>query len=138
MSRISYRFLAPGWSAKPLVSAHDRIVGTHTLGWTLKQARELGDPGEPPSGGKGELKEVIEDVVRDEVGDRTHRKGFRKLVRDRHKGQPRKVRWQRYLRRRNRRREARKRNTADQQSAVSEPPPPTRARPEQEGGPGAH
>ena len=29
MSRISYRFLVPGWSAKPLVSAHDRIMGTH-------------------------------------------------------------------------------------------------------------
>ena len=28
--RISYRFLVPGWSAKPLVSAHDRIMGTHT------------------------------------------------------------------------------------------------------------
>ena len=25
-----YRFLVPGWSAKPLVSAHDRIMGTHT------------------------------------------------------------------------------------------------------------
>ena len=24
-----YRFLVPGWSAKPLVSAHDRIMGTH-------------------------------------------------------------------------------------------------------------
>ena len=23
-----YRFLVPGWSAKPLVSAHDRIMGT--------------------------------------------------------------------------------------------------------------
>ena len=31
MCRISYRFLVPGWSAKPLVSAHDRIMGTHTL-----------------------------------------------------------------------------------------------------------
>ena len=30
MYRISYRFLVPGWSAKPLVSAHDRIMGTHT------------------------------------------------------------------------------------------------------------
>ena len=28
--RIMYRFLVPGWSAKPLVSAHDRIMGTHT------------------------------------------------------------------------------------------------------------
>ena len=28
MYRISYRFLFPGWSAKPLVSAHDRIMGT--------------------------------------------------------------------------------------------------------------
>ena len=26
-----YRFLVPGSSAKPLVSAHDRIMGTHTL-----------------------------------------------------------------------------------------------------------
>ena len=31
MYRISYRFLVPGWSAKPLVSAHDRIMGTHRL-----------------------------------------------------------------------------------------------------------
>ena len=30
--RILYRFLVPGWSAKPLVSAHDRIMGTHTGG----------------------------------------------------------------------------------------------------------
>ena len=30
MSRISYRFLVPGCSAKPLVSAHDRIMGTRT------------------------------------------------------------------------------------------------------------
>ena len=29
MYRISYRFLVPGWSAKPLVSAHDPIMGTH-------------------------------------------------------------------------------------------------------------
>ena len=27
MYRIMYRFLVPGWSAKPLVSAHDRIMG---------------------------------------------------------------------------------------------------------------
>ena len=31
MYRISYRILVPGWSEKPLVSAHDRIMGTHTL-----------------------------------------------------------------------------------------------------------
>ena len=31
MYRILYRFLVPGWSAKPLVSAHDRIMGTHRL-----------------------------------------------------------------------------------------------------------
>ena len=31
MYRISHRFLVPGWSAKPLVSAHDRIMGTHRL-----------------------------------------------------------------------------------------------------------
>ena len=30
MYRIACRFLVPGWSAKPLVSAHDRIMGTHT------------------------------------------------------------------------------------------------------------
>ena len=37
MYRISYRFLVPGWSEKPLVSAHDRIMGTHRVtetGWT--------------------------------------------------------------------------------------------------------
>ena len=27
--RVLYRFLVPGGSAKPLVSAHDRIMGTH-------------------------------------------------------------------------------------------------------------
>ena len=31
MYRISYRFLVPGWSAKPLVSAHYQIMGTHRL-----------------------------------------------------------------------------------------------------------
>ena len=37
MYRISYRFLGPGWSAKPLVSAHDRIMGTHSLTrWALR------------------------------------------------------------------------------------------------------
>ena len=30
MYRISYRFLVSGWSAKPPVSAHDRIMGTHS------------------------------------------------------------------------------------------------------------
>ena len=35
MYRISYRFLVPGWSAKPLVSAHDRIMGTHRLSYSL-------------------------------------------------------------------------------------------------------
>ena len=30
MHQISYRFLVPGWSEKPLVSAHDRIMGTHS------------------------------------------------------------------------------------------------------------
>ena len=30
-TRIMYRFLVPGWSAKPLVSAYDRIMGTHSL-----------------------------------------------------------------------------------------------------------
>ena len=34
MYRISYRFPVPGWSAKPLVSAHDRIVGTHRFAAT--------------------------------------------------------------------------------------------------------
>ena len=31
MYRIMYRLLVPGWSAKPLVSAHDRIMGTHRV-----------------------------------------------------------------------------------------------------------
>ena len=31
MYQISYRILVLGWSAKPLVSAHDRIMGTHRL-----------------------------------------------------------------------------------------------------------
>ena len=42
MSRISYRFLVPGWSAKPLVSAHDRIMGTHT-----QQSTALGQQDTP-------------------------------------------------------------------------------------------
>ena len=36
MSRISYRSLVPGWSAKPLVSARDRIMGTHRIGESLQ------------------------------------------------------------------------------------------------------
>ena len=32
MYRIMYRLLVPGWSAKTLVSAYDRIMGTHRLG----------------------------------------------------------------------------------------------------------
>ena len=49
MYRISYRFLVPGWSAKPLVSAHDRIMGTHTVAnafaerWIGTLRRELLD-----------------------------------------------------------------------------------------------
>ena len=31
MYRILYRLLVPGWSAKPLISAHERIMGTHTV-----------------------------------------------------------------------------------------------------------
>ena len=38
MYRISYRFLGPGWSAKPLVSAHDRIMGTHRSQFLQSQA----------------------------------------------------------------------------------------------------
>ena len=37
MYRISYRFLVPAWSAKPLVSAHDRIMGTHRVGVLPRQ-----------------------------------------------------------------------------------------------------
>ena len=50
MSRISYRFLVPGWIAKPLVSAHDRIMGTHTpgrpasLGTTAKGGHDTARP----------------------------------------------------------------------------------------------
>ena len=43
MSRISYRFLVPGWSAKPLVSAHDRIMGTHRRSLSLRAIPEA-DP----------------------------------------------------------------------------------------------
>ena len=51
MYRISYRFLVPGWSAKPLVSTHDRIMGTHRAGEEgqvvfdrlLRQAPVLGE-----------------------------------------------------------------------------------------------
>ena len=42
MYRISYRFLVPGWSAKPLVSAHDRIMGTHrTPSYCGKQSPKM-------------------------------------------------------------------------------------------------
>ena len=39
MHRISYRFLVPGWSAKPLVSAHDRIMGSHR--WLFESGNEV-------------------------------------------------------------------------------------------------
>ena len=42
MYQISYRFLVPERSAKPLVSAHDRIMGTHTSGpFKKRQPDEL-------------------------------------------------------------------------------------------------
>ena len=41
MYRIMYRFLVPGWSAKPLVSAHDRIMGTHTRSEHIRRARRF-------------------------------------------------------------------------------------------------
>ena len=44
MYRISYRFLVPGWSAKPLVSAHDRIMGTHTRGQPKQRAASTSAP----------------------------------------------------------------------------------------------
>ena len=49
MYRISYRFFVPGWSAKPLVSAHDRIMGTHRVpvepdSQPLALLCEVGDP----------------------------------------------------------------------------------------------
>ena len=77
------------------------------LGWTLRQAKQLSDPGEAPPG--EETREIIEDVARDQVGDRAYRKDARKLVKDRHKSQSRKVRWQRFMRRIIRRHQARKR-----------------------------
>ena len=48
MYRISYRFLVPGWSAKPLVSAHDRIMGTHrVLPEVRRRTRPMGDSDSP-------------------------------------------------------------------------------------------
>ena len=44
MYRISYRFLVPGWSAKPLVSAHDRIMGTHTPNSRVDKHRSIIGP----------------------------------------------------------------------------------------------
>ena len=35
MYRISYRFLVPGWSAKRLASAHDRIMGTDRVAFRV-------------------------------------------------------------------------------------------------------
>ena len=90
----------PDWITAISTAVLALSVLVAALGWTLRQARELGDPGEPPGGSKGELNETIEDVARDQVEDRVYRKDFRKLMRDRHKGQLRQVRWQRYLRRR--------------------------------------
>ena len=52
MYRISYRFLVPGWSAKPLVSAHDRIVGTHTApggpDWAMLPVEKLAEARDDP------------------------------------------------------------------------------------------
>ena len=54
MYRFSYRFLVPGWSTKPLVSAHDRIMGTHTsaaqLDWDLVTERVWGFNSPPTLG----------------------------------------------------------------------------------------
>lgn len=104
------------------------------LRWTRQQAKELGDPGEPPDEWRGELQQTIEDVLRDRAGTRSDRRQFRREMRDGQQGQPRRVRWQRYLRRRNRRgaarkREARKRNKPVRQAQVQVDPsaPPTQS-----------
>ena len=41
--RVSHHvpILDPGWSAKPLVSAYDRIVGTHTLDFQFDETADL-------------------------------------------------------------------------------------------------
>ena len=55
MYRISYRFLVPGWSAKPLVSAHDRIMGTYNQPPCPGQRRL--PPGRPPAASvRGQLR----------------------------------------------------------------------------------
>ena len=90
------------------------------LGWTLRQAKQLSDPGEAPPG--EETREIIEDVARDQVGDRVYRKDARKLVKDKQKGQSRKVRWQRFLRRIIRRHQARKRERETGRSQSRELP----------------
>ena len=43
------RFLVPGWSAKPLVSAHDRIMGTHRRRAQLLSHRRIASHCEPQS-----------------------------------------------------------------------------------------
>ena len=90
------------------------------LGWTLRQAKQLSDPGEAPPG--EETREIIEDVARDQVGDRAYRRDARKLVKDKQKGQPRKVRWQRFVRRIIRRHQARKRERETGRSQSRELP----------------
>ena len=97
------------------------------IGWTRRQAKGLLDPGEAPSGSRGEIHEIIEDVLRDRVGTRSDRRQFRREMRDEQRDQPGKDRWQRNLRRWYRRGEARKRKKPVRQAQVQVLPstPPT-------------
>lgn len=66
------------------------------LGWTLKQAKQLRDPGEAPGGQEGEDKEFFEDVVQGWQG------GSPQWWRDPQGGRSLLARWKRRLRRRGR------------------------------------
>ena len=90
------------------------------IGWTRRQAKGLLDPGEAPGGSRGEIQEIIEDVLRDRVGTRSDRRQFRREMRDRQRDEPRKVRWQRNLRRWNRRGEGRKQEAHKRRRPVRE------------------
>ena len=115
---LTFAASAPEWvSAIAAAIAALGVIGAGAR-WAARKVKELCDPGEAPGGNRGELGEIIEDVLRDQVGTRSDRRQFRKEMRDEQRGQPRRVRWQRYLRRRKRRREARKRGALKRRKPV--------------------
>ena len=110
----------PDWIAAISTAVIALGVVAAAIGWTRRQAKGLLDPGEAPDGSRGELREIIEDVLRDRVGTRSDRRQFRREMRDRQRDQPRMDRWQRYLRRLGRRGEGRKREARKRRRPVRE------------------